>query len=102
MTVGIAGDSPTTTSATPSPAATSDQQPASTVQLTAEGLVTPTGTIDRAREDGVGRVLTSDPDYLQAILMELRTLTAMVAEGLNVQTDPDGYREAMTGDVLLN
>lgn len=89
MTQGIAGDdvaNPTNTTAGV------DNVAGTAMQETGLGLVGPAGTLDRAREDIPGRILTADADVLALILQELRVMNALLCEGLNITTDPEMYR----------
>lgn len=82
--------------------ATADGQPPGNASIVSQGLVNPAGTIDRSRTDGAGRSSTSDQDLLAQILIELRTMNLMLAEGLATQTDPDDYRATVQIDYPLN
>jgi hypothetical protein len=82
--------------------ATTDGLPATNATVVSTGLVNPGGTIDRLRTDGAGRLSTSDQDLLAQILIELRTMSLLLAEGLNTQTDPDDYRSTVSVDYPLN
>jgi hypothetical protein len=79
-----------------------DGLPAVNATVVVEGLLNNFGTIDRGRTDSAGRQSTSDQDLLSAILIELRTLTMVVAEGLSTTTDPDDYRATVAIDYPLN
>lgn len=83
-------------------AATIDGLPPTNATVVAQGLLNPSGTVDRLRTQGAGRLDTSDQDLLGQILIELRTMTLMLAEGLNTQTDPDDYRSQIVIDLPLN
>lgn len=83
-------------------AASADGQPGRNATIVSPGLINPIGTLDRLRTDGAGRLSTSDQDLLAQILIELRTMTMVLQEGLNTTTDPDDYRSAMSVDYPLN
>jgi hypothetical protein len=83
-------------------AATADGQPAANASVASQGLINLFGTVDRLRTVGAGRLDTSDQDILAAILIELRTITMVLVEGLSTQTDPDDYRSAVSVDYPVN
>jgi hypothetical protein len=83
-------------------AATVDGLPATNATTVAQGLVNQIGTVDRLRTQGAGRLETSDQDILAQILIELRTITLVLAEGLSTNTDPDDYRATVSIDYPLN
>lgn len=100
--VALAAIDPLTGNRFSARAATTDGLPATNATVVATGLVNPAGTVDRLRTDGAGRLSTSDQDLLAQILIELRTMSLLLAEGLNTQTDPDDYRASVSVDYPLN
>lgn len=100
--VALAAIDPTTGLRSSARAATADGQLGRNTTIVSPGLVNPVGTIDRLRTDGAGRLSTSDQDLLAQILIELRTMTMVLQEGLNTSTDPDDYRTALSVDYPLN
>jgi hypothetical protein len=100
--VALAAIDPVTGNRYSARAASVDGLPATNATVVSQGLLNPIGTIDRLRTDGAGRLSTSDQDLLAQILIELRTLTLVMAEGLSTQTDPDDYRATVTLDYPLN
>lgn len=72
-------------------AATQDNTDPGNSAASGLALLNGSGRMDRAKGD-TGRLFTADHDIQQAILIELRMLTALVAEGLNVQHDPELWR----------
>ncbi len=70
--------------------ATQDAMPGANIVAEAPALFNG-GSFDRARTDGGGRILTNDVDHLGPILKKLWIIANILAEGLNVNTEFDGY-----------
>ncbi len=100
--VALAAIDPVTGNRFSARTATVDGLPATNATTVAQGLLNPAGTVDRLRTLGAGRLDTSDQDILAQILVELRTITLVLAEGLSTNTDPDDYRATVQLDYPLN
>ena len=71
--------------------ATQDQMPPQNIVAESPALLNGLGSFDRMVGLS-GRVVTTDYELLQSILVELRTISNLLVEGLNIQTDPDTWR----------